>query len=189
MGFFDGLELRGKTMELAALSKEEYKGKTFLTHYKTKGYLHIDACEDGFRFSYRAFGAEKEKSLKDTFFGDWLENPVAFGAFQDGRMVGFVEGSLETWNRRFRISNLCVFEESHRGHGVGGKLMRQILRTAKDCGARMAVLETQTCNEKAIAFYKKHGFQIIGFDLYAYTNDDPEQNEIRLEMGLILPSP
>ena len=31
----------------------------------------------------------------------------------------------------------------------------------------MAVLETQSCNERAIAFYKKCGFEIIGFDLYA----------------------
>lgn len=47
----------------------------------------------------------------------------------------------------------------------------------------MTVLETQTCNENAIAFYKKHGFRIIGFDLFAYSNADPERNEIRIEMG------
>ena len=47
----------------------------------------------------------------------------------------------------------------------------------------MAVLETQSCNEKAIAFYKKCGFEIIGFDLYAFTDTDPERREVRLEMG------
>jgi ribosomal protein S18 acetylase RimI-like enzyme len=47
----------------------------------------------------------------------------------------------------------------------------------------MVILETQTCNENAIAFYKKNGFEIIGFDLYAYSNDDPEKHEIRIEMG------
>lgn len=45
------------------------------------------------------------------------------------------------------------------------------------------VLETQTCNERAIAFYRKCGFEIIGFDLYAYSNHDPEAHEVRLEMG------
>ena len=54
---------------------------------------------------------------------------------------------------------------------------------AKQNGARMVILETQTCNENAIAFYKKNGFEIIGFDLYAYSNDDPEKHEIRIEMG------
>ena len=58
-----------------------------------------------------------------------------------------------------------------------------ILSEAKGSGARMVVLETQTCNENAIAFYKKNGFEIIGFDLYSYSNDDPEKHEIRIEMG------
>lgn len=47
----------------------------------------------------------------------------------------------------------------------------------------MIVLETQTCNESAIAFYKKNGFEIIGFDLYSYSNTDPENHEVRIEMG------
>ncbi len=50
----------------------------------------------------------------------------------------------------------------------------------------MAVVETQTCNERAIAFYQRMGFQPIGFDLFAYSNSDPEQHEVRLEMGLAL---
>ena len=32
---------------------------------------------------------------------------------------------------------------------------------------RMAVLETQTFNYKAISFYKKNGFEINRFDRYA----------------------
>jgi len=34
-----------------------------------------------------------------------------------------------------------------------------------------------------IVFYRKNGFDIIGFDLYAYTNTDPERHEVRIEMG------
>ena len=47
----------------------------------------------------------------------------------------------------------------------------------------MLVLETQSYNSKAITFYKKHGFEIIGFDRYAYSNHDPENHEMRIEMG------
>lgn len=61
--------------------------------------------------------------------------------------------------------------------------MSTILREAKESGARMVVLETQTCNENAIAFYRKMGFELIGFDLYAYSNSDPNRHEIRIEMG------
>ncbi len=49
----------------------------------------------------------------------------------------------------------------------------------------MSVLETQSCNENAIAFYRKNGFEIIGFDLYSCQNTDPERHEIRIEMGKI----
>ena len=47
----------------------------------------------------------------------------------------------------------------------------------------MAVLETQSCNERAIAFYRANGFEVIGVDLYAYSNEDPLHHEIRVEMG------
>lgn len=90
-------------------------------------------------------------------------------------------GSPESWNHRWRISNLCIFQEKHRRCGVATALMEKMLEEAAPM--RMAVLETQTCNERAIAFYRKCGFEIIGFDLYAYSNHDPEAHEVRLEMG------
>ena len=61
--------------------------------------------------------------------------------------------------------------------------MKNILREAELSGARMTVLETQTCNENAIAFYRRFGFEIIGFDLYSYSNEDPKRHEVRIEMG------
>ena len=50
----------------------------------------------------------------------------------------------------------------------------------------MAALETQSFNYKAISFYKKNGFQVIGFDRYAYSNHDPEKHDMRIEMGKLL---
>lgn len=67
--------------------------------------------------------------------------------------------------------------------------MNRITETAESTGARMIVLETQSCNESAIAFYRKNGFSIIGFDLYAYSNNDPERHEVRIEMGKKLQEP
>lgn len=68
---------------------------------------------------------------------------------------------------------------------MGTLLRNAISDAAKASGARMSVLETQSCNENAIAVYRKNGFEIIGFDLYSCSNTEPERHEIRIEMGKI----
>jgi ribosomal protein S18 acetylase RimI-like enzyme len=64
--------------------------------------------------------------------------------------------------------------------------MKHAITIAKEKNARMLVLETQSCNVDAIRFYLAHGFQLIGFDTTAYSNQDIEKGEIRLELGLKL---
>ena len=177
----------GETMEIKALSREEYKGKRFTARYTTTGYIDIVPTPDGFRMERKAFPLPVERSFDDEFFSDWLDAPTAYGAFEDGLLIGYSEGAPEEWNNRFRISNICVFDASRRGSGIGSALMEAICAEAVKTGARMIVLETQTCNENAIAFYRRHGFEIIGFDLYSYSNDDPARHEVRIEMGKKIP--
>lgn len=173
-------------MEIIKLDAEQYAGRKFTLRYTTNGYYDIHRTELGFQIVYKRFEKPTEMSFDDRFFNEWLENPTAYGAFENGQFLGYVEGTLEQWNNRYRISNICVFEDTMRHSGIGTALMETIVKEAKDSGARMVVLETQSCNENAIAFYRKHGFDMIGFDLYAYTNTDPERHEIRIEMGKTL---
>ena len=170
-------------MKIRQLENAQYAGRRFTARYQTNGYYDIQASENGFQMKYVSFASPVEKSFDDVFFSEWLENPAAFGAFEDGKLIGFVEGSPETWNNRFRISNICIFDHTKRSCGIGTMLMDAIQKTAASSGARMIVLETQSCNENAITFYKKNGFSIIGFDLYAYSNTDPARHEVRIEMG------
>lgn len=170
-------------MEIKRLEREAYAGKRFTARYQTGGYYDISPAEEGFQITYTPFETPVERFFDDVFFGEWLEEPVAFGAFEDGRLIGYVEGSPEMWNGRFRISNICLFDSGERRRGVGTMLMAVIQKEAAASGARMIVLETQSCNEAAIGFYRKNGFAVIGFDLYAYSNTDPERHEVRVEMG------
>lgn len=170
-------------IEIKRLDRAEYAGRKLTFGYETNGYYDIERESDGFRFVYKPFGRTVEKTFDDEFFSEWLDDPVGFGAFEGGRLIGYAEGFLEKWNNRYRISNIGIFESSARGRGLGRRLMDTILVEAEKSGARMVVLETQTCNENAIAFYKRMGFEIIGFDLYSYTNTDPEAHEVRIEMG------
>ena len=174
----DGIHMKIKRMD-----KEIYAGQRFTARYQTSGYYDLCAVESGFRMEYKSFAAPVDKSFEDEFFSKWLDAPVAYGAFENGRLLGYVEGFLETWNNRYRISNICIFDQADRRRGIGALLMDTILKEAHAAKARMVVLETQTCNENAIAFYRRNGFEIIGFDLYAYSNTDPEKHEVRIEMG------
>lgn len=170
-------------MEIRRLEKADYAGKRFTARYLTRGYYDIRAGEDGFSLQYVPFDTPVERGFEDVFFSEWLGDAAAYGAFEDGTLLGFAEGAPEAWNNRYRISNICVFKAAARRCGIGTALMNAILTEAAKTGARMAVLETLSCNENAIAFYRRNGFDIIGFDLYAYTNADLERHEIRIEMG------
>lgn len=176
-------------MILLPLNPGTYAGRKFTVRYQTNGYYEIEPSEQGFLMKYVPLEAPVEKSFEDEFLGKWLEAPVAFGAFEGEKLIGFVEGSIESWNNRFRISNICVFDPARRHGGLGTTLMNRITEAAESTGARMIVLETQSCNESAIAFYRKNGFSIIGFDLYSYSNNDPERHEVRIEMGKKLQEP
>lgn len=176
-------------MEIRQLKKGAYVGRKFTACYQTKGYYDICASECSFQMRYTPFETPVERSFDDVFFGEWLEAPIAFGAFEGETLLGYAEGSPESWNGRFRLSNICIFERSARGKGVGTMLLKTIEEAAAASGARMLVLETQSCNEGAIGFYKRNGFAVIGFDLYAYSNDDPGRHEVRIEMGKKLRHP
>lgn len=177
--------VKGGKMIIKPLDKETYAGRKFTARYKTKGFYDIRPSDFGFQMEYIPFGETVERSFDDEIFSEWLDKPVAFGAFENDVLAGYAEGFLEEWNNRFRISNICIFDYAARSKGVGTLLMNAISDAAKASGARMIVLETQSCNENAIAFYRKNGFEIIGFDLYSYSNTDPERHEIRIEMGKI----
>ena len=145
-------------MEIVKLNPKKYAGQKFTARYITNGYYDIVRTTGGFDIEYKRFDSPVERSFDDTFFGEWLDNLVAYGAFENGKLLGFVEGAPEGWNNRYRLSNICVFDCANRHCGIGSALMNAILCEAKESGARMIVLETQTCNENAILSIAKTGF-------------------------------
>lgn len=170
-------------MTIKELDYRDFKNKKYHADIKTDRVLTIEPSEEGFSMKWEKLEKGIVMPLDDDMLSDWLENPKAFGAYEEDKLIGFVEGFLEKWNNRYRITNICVFEDAARRTGVGTKLLTAIMNEAKQSGARMAVLETQSFNYKAISFYKKAGFEIIGFDRYAYSNNGPEENNMRIEMG------
>jgi ribosomal protein S18 acetylase RimI-like enzyme len=173
-------------MRIELLDSEVYKGKQIPFIYRTDHYFDIMAVRgtngDSFTFVEKKFETEIEKRFTDTLLEDWLENPKLFGAFEGDTVIGYLELSHEKWNNRMRVSNIWV-ETARRGQGIGKKLMAVAEQTAIEAKARMLILETQSCNYNAICFYRSCGMSIIGFDLFAYSNDDIDKKEVRIEMG------
>ena len=87
-------------MVIFKLDKEDYQGKKFTLRYLTNGYYDIQRTSNGFEFVYTEFDDEKEMSFEDLFYNEWLEEPVAYGAFENEKLVGYVEGTIEKWNNR-----------------------------------------------------------------------------------------
>ena len=170
--------------EIVRLGAEE-RGRRLLFRYQTEYYYDVELKEgEGWEVLLvrKPFGQRVEKEFEDTLLGDWLEDPQLYGATEDGAWAGYLELSHEKWNNRMRISNIWV-AEGFRRKGIGGLLMEEAVATARRAGARALVLETQSCNDPAISFYRKHGFSLIGFDLTAYSQEDAAKREVRLEFS------
>lgn len=100
--------------------------------------------------------------------------------------IGLIVVGKQSWNKTARIWDIAINEESQR-KGIGGKLLKFAEKRAVEWKCRAIILECQSSNYSAIQFYLKHGYNLIGFDLIAYTNNDIDRHEVRFEMGKILP--
>lgn len=173
-------------MKIELLDEKIYKGKKLINKYTTEYFYDVEIKEDEHGLSFHLIknplNKVQEKQFEDIFLSDWLENPKLFGAVENGKVFGYLELSHEQWNNRMRIANIAV-EEDYRGQGIGKALMEKAYSVASEEKARMIILETQSCNYKAISFYKSCGYSVVGFDLFAYTNTDIENKEFRIEMG------
>ena len=170
-------------VEIRQLPRGGYEGFRFEAEYVTDRFYDVELLDNGFRLKLTECPPMK-KVFSDSLFADWLEAPVAYGAFEGDKLLGFVEGSVETWHNVFRISNVFVYPGARR-QGVGDMLMKHIIGKTRAAGnCRAMVLETQTCNFAAISMYKKHGFRLCRIDIGEYTNNDVENREVRIDLML-----
>lgn len=101
--------------------------------------------------------------------GDELSDPqvVTLLAEITGELVGFAQlrpahaiACVEA-DRPAELHRIYVSGEWH-GRGVANELMRAVLAVAADAGADCLWLGVWERNPKAIAFYRKYGFSVVG---------------------------
>ena len=178
-----------RDFEMIELAKNDAYLKEIGSKYTSSHYYEVSvrANSEGWRIELtrKAFDETLNKEYHGKLFEDHVQEPRVFAARTGGREVGWIELGYDRWNNRMRVWEFLVVED-FRKKGIGTLLMNHAVRIAREKGARMLVLETQTNNAKAMDFYLRFGFQFMGLDIAAYSNDDAGKREVRLEMGMKL---
>ncbi len=178
-------------MEIKELSRDEYDYyELHYTYTSDECYsCNVTSEKNNFSLNFSRYCLEKTyfHDSFDTLFQDTWQDPSAFGIFIPGYKtpVAVLEIEREHWNSRLRITQVLVNEE-FRGKGFGKMLIDKSKEIAREENFRMLLLETQSCNTKAIDFYISQGFSFCGSNIYFYSNDDISENEVMLEMAYLL---
>ncbi len=181
--------MKQNSITLVELEKKDAYLREIKSDYSTSHYYDVSVLgESGFwkiLLVRKPFEKTLDKNYQGKLFEDHIEEPRVFAALCENKQIGWIELGYDRWNNRMRVWEFLV-EEEFRTRGIGTLLMNHAVKVAKEKGARMLVLETQTNKETAINFYANFGFKLIGLDITAYSNEDIEKREIRLELGLKL---
>jgi ribosomal protein S18 acetylase RimI-like enzyme len=178
-----------KNARIIELVKEKLPFSKLKFRYFTKNHYAVTVLHKKDRWQIKLvlemLPKPMEKRFEGGLFQDFVDEPRVFAAEFEGKQVGWIELGFQEWNNRMRIWELLV-KEGFRRNGIGTLLVDHAVKLSKKRKTRMLVVETQSCNVPAINFYLKHGFELIGFDIAAYSNEDIERKEVRLEFGLKL---
>lgn len=185
-------------LEIIHLAKEEWKGTIIPMRYTTEEYLDltIEKSETGYEMNLRRKKIDtpvthfpEEYNFPDRLYQDHWEKACAWGIVtgqgQERELLACIETCPEEWSNRLMVTELWVHETLRR-QGVGHRLMAVAKEQAVLEHRRAIILETQSCNTGAIAFYEQEGFEMIGFDSCCYSNYDRERKELRLNLGYFL---
>lgn len=115
------------------------------------------------------------------------ENSWFYFLYPDGSLSGYMklnEGSAQTEFRdqaSLEIERIYILQK-FQGFGLGGYLINKAAEMANARGKRYVWLGVWEKNEKALAFYKKHGFYRIGAHPFFVGNDEQTDYIMRKDL-------
>lgn len=119
--------------------------------------------EDMAAYIPSAFSEERQRRDLER-----AENRIWLARGQDGRIAGYAHvklgaepPGLPVDGRSSEIVRLYADQRWH-GRGLGAALMRACIETGREHGDDRLWLGVWEHNARAIAFYEKHGFRVIG---------------------------
>lgn len=130
--------------------------------------LHLrDATQDDLDLTY-AIAEDAMRKYIEEIWGDWNSDEQRrkhLASFTpethkiiliDDTVAGFV--AVETFPTYIWLAKLYLFDE-HRGHGIGSKVLVEILEGAGALGKKVT-LQVLRINTRAQALYTRHGFKV-----------------------------
>lgn len=128
----------------------------------------------------KVYDAGDPKDWLEPYFAEVRAEGTRFiGASLHDQIAGLLTYAETTWNNTFWLVDIRVQGEARRG-GVGSTLLSALKGRARREGVRGISVETQINNVPAINFYRKHGFEMSGFNDHYYENDDLERQDVAL---------
>ena len=109
------------------------------------------------------------------------EEGLSLGAYDGDLLVGLIIAKVTAWNGTLWVWDLEV-DEAWRGHGIGRRLIEGLAAIGTERGLRVMLVDVQSTNANAIAFYYRTGFVLDGIDLSHYSNHDVTQGEVEFSM-------
>ena len=106
--------------------------------------------------------------------------PVAFAKLYEGGVPDCVEGLTPVEIERFYV------DRQFHGQGVARKLMEACFERARQLGHKTVYLGVWENNHRAIAFYRKCGFEVVGAQVFQM--GDEAQNDFLMERSLQEPA-
>lgn len=87
------------------------------------------------------------------------DDGVEIVATAEGRVVGHLGATRERHPAARHVATLAVVvAEAHRGRGIGGALLAEAIRWAREADVEKLVLSVYPSNRRAIALYRRFGF-------------------------------
>ncbi len=98
----------------------------------------------------------------------------------DGHVCGY--SNLRVVADEGEIERVAVYPGIRR-HGLGSRLMEEMIRSASKTGVSYITLEVRTGNEPAISLYRSFGFEKIGTRKNYYQDPTEDAYVMRRMMG------
>lgn len=155
-----------------AISLSKFAAEQFRTTYST------DTPES----DLEAYISENFTTVKQCEEIESRHSRVLLAIFCEN-IIGYAHVELDEGNRRSAFLNRIYVDTAWKGKAVGSALLAEVLANVRQQGTERVSLTVYERNTRAVAFYKRSGFDVIGTENFQVGDD--KQTDFVMEKSLV----